>query len=86
MAEPTGDINLLTKILEWAWAGVAVLGGIVYKSQNEKIAANAAEIAVQRKTAEKIFDKLDENKQRAEDRHHELLNALHVGLDRKADK
>ena len=86
MADPTGDVNLLSKALEWAWAGIIVLGGIVYKSQNEKIQAIATEMNTQRQNVEKIFDKLDDNKQRAEDRHHELLTALHVGLDRKADK
>ena len=33
----------------------------------------------------KIFDKLEQHSQRAGDRHHELLTALHSGLAAKAD-
>jgi len=86
MAEPTGDINVFAKILDWGWAGVVVLCGMVYKSQDDKIQVVSTEIAAQRQTVETIFSKLDESRRRAEDRHIELLNALHVGLDRKADK
>jgi hypothetical protein len=90
MADPTGDVNLIAKVLDWGWAGVLALGGLVWKGQNEKINVVKTElgneISLQRQNIAKIFDKLEANTQRAEDRHHEILSALHAGLDRKADK
>lgn len=72
----------------WGWltAGVATLGGVFMKGQSEKISDLKAELSTQRGHIGKIFDKLESNSQRAEDRHHELLQALHEGLSRKADK
>lgn len=34
----------------------------------------------------KIFDKLEQNSRESQMRHIELLNAIHTGLDKKADK
>lgn len=86
MSDPTNDVTLLGKILDWGWAGVLALGSLVWKGQNEKIAAVNSEITMQRQNIAKIFDKLEDNTRRDEDRHHELLTAIHTGLDRKADK
>ena len=44
------------------------------------------EQTIQRGHIAKIFDKLEDNNRRSEDRQRELLNALHDGLSRKADK
>jgi phosphoribosylanthranilate isomerase len=41
---------------------------------------------LQRSHIGKLFDKLEEHGKRSEDRHVELLKALHEGLGRKADK
>lgn len=48
--------------------------------------ADAAEMDRQRDNISKVFDRLDEYSRRAEDRHRELLTALHEGLARKADR
>lgn len=80
------DSTLWQKVAEHAWAGVLALGSLVWKNQNEKIATMGDEIKRQRDVAAKLFDKLEAHGQRAEDRHHELLTALHEGLARKADK
>lgn len=86
MASPEVDAGILMKALDWAWAAVVALGGVVWKNLHEKITANTLEIDRQRDNIAKLFDKLESHAQRSEDRHHELLNALHHGLDRKADK
>jgi len=44
------------------------------------------EIETQRGHTEKLFDKLEEHARRSEDRHVEVLRAIHEGLSRKADK
>ncbi len=44
------------------------------------------EVDRQRDVSAKIFDKLEVMQKRGEDRHLELLNALHHGLSTKADK
>jgi hypothetical protein len=44
------------------------------------------EQSIQRSHIGKIFDKIESHSLRAEDRHHELLKALHEGLRSKADK
>lgn len=48
--------------------------------------ADIGEMDRQRDNIAKLFDKLDEYGRRAEDRHRELLTALHTGLAQKADK
>lgn len=45
-----------------------------------------SELTTQRGHIAKIYDKLEENSRRAEDRHVELLKAIHTGLSMKADK
>lgn len=47
---------------------------------------DVVEMDRQRDNISKVFDRLDEYSRRAEDRHRELLTALHVGLAQKADK
>lgn len=44
------------------------------------------EMTTQRGHIAKIFDKLEEHARRSEDRHVEMLGAIHEGLSRKADK
>ena len=44
------------------------------------------EMKMQRGNIAKLFDKLEEHARRSEDRHHELLTAIHVGLAGKQDK
>ena len=86
MASPEIDPGVIVKALDWMWAAVVALGGVVWKNLHEKIQDNKEELEVQRKHIAKLFDKLEAHAQRSEDRHHELLTALHTGLDRKADK
>lgn len=86
MSEPMGDAGVMGKLLDWAWAGVLALGGFVYKAQNERIAMVNDELTTQRKNVAKLFDKLEEHGRRSEDRHREILTAVHAWLDRKVDK
>lgn len=48
--------------------------------------ADVTEMDRQRDNISKVFDRLDEYSRRAEDRHRELLTALHEGLARKVDR
>lgn len=83
----------------WGWvAGIfAGLATIVFKGQNDKIhkiekqskedhEAHDRELGRQRANIAAIFEKLETHARRSEDRHVELLNALHQGLDRKVDR
>lgn len=83
----------------WGWVagGFAALVTIVFKGQNHKIhkierqakedhEAHDKEIGRQRQNIAAIFEKLEQHAHRSEDRHLELLNALHQGLDRKVDR
>lgn len=45
-----------------------------------------AELDRHRDVMAKMFDKLESHAQRSEDRHRELMMALHTGLAQKADK
>ena len=44
------------------------------------------ETDTQRNHIEKIFDKLEQNSRESQMRHIELLSAIHIGLEKKADK
>lgn len=77
MTEP--DYPTFSKLFEWAWAGVLALVGVIYHKQD-------GEINRQRDNVAKLFDKIAAHAERSEDRHRELLNALHAGLEKKADK
>jgi hypothetical protein len=83
---PDNDPGMIAKLLDWAWAGVLALGGLVWRAQSDKIKAVNDEVLLQRQNVAKLFDKMEEMGHRSEDRHREVLNALHAGLDRKADK
>jgi hypothetical protein len=97
VAEPTGDINVIAKLLDWGWAILLAFGGYIWKAQNDRIDRlevthakrideTNGEVDIQRGNIAKLFDKLEEHARRSEDRHHELLTAIHTGLAQKADK
>ena len=83
---PPDDLSLISKVADYAWAAILALGGLVWKSQGDKIKDVSDEVTRQRDNISKIFDKLESHANRAEDRHHELIKALHDGLSRKADR
>ncbi len=56
------------------------------QSDDRRFQALHEEQNLQRQHIAKLFDKLEEHSRRSEDRHVELLNALHIGLSNKADK
>lgn len=96
VAEPA-DINVVAKLLDWGWAIILALGGFVWRSMekridkledahSKRIDETNDEVNVQRGNIAKLFDKLEEHARRSEDRHHELLTAIHTGLAQKADK
>jgi hypothetical protein len=93
----TDDPTFLAKALEYAWAGVLALVGVVWRMlhsqldtmrghQQAMIQANTNEIDRQRDNIAKIFDKIQALAERAEQRHLELLKTIHDGLNQKADK
>lgn len=83
----------------WGWVAGAFAGltTLVFKAQNEKIAKvektarddhekHEREITKQRDHVETLFEKLEAHARLSEDRHMELMTALHQGLQSKADK
>jgi len=93
----TDDPSAWQWIADKVWLVLGVLIGVVWKQNEDKISAirtgvqdaqtrTDAELAVQRSHIAKIFDKMEAHSQRAEDRHHELLTAIHTGLAGKQDK
>ena len=97
MPAPEVDQSVWREIFSYAWAGVLALVGLVWKQHERRIDAiektvadgdksNADEIDRQRDNIAKLFDKLEEHGRRSEQRHIELLHALHEGLSRKADR
>lgn len=84
------DASLLKAVLDYAWAIVGGLVGVVWKSTNEKIDTVKTELTTevnrQRDVSAKIFDKLEDMREDANEKHLELLRALHEGLARKQDK
>jgi hypothetical protein len=91
------DPGIWKTAFDFAWAGVAALGGLVWKSQNEKISAQGEEIKRGRDVQAKLFDKLESTQhdfrdaleahaRRSEERHIELLSVLHSGLAGKVDR
>lgn len=88
---------MIEHFLDWAWGGILALIGLVWTQHGRRIDAleaamekgdreNGEEINRQRDNIAKLFDKLEEHGIRSEQRHIELLNALHNGLSGKADK
>lgn len=82
---------------EWLWAVVLAFGTYVWKTNGKRLdeikedfsettSQQAAEMSRMRDTQAKLFDKLSDHQARAEQRHIELLQALHTGLAGKADK
>lgn len=86
MTPTPDDFPTFSKLFDWAWAGVLLLGGMVSKAHNARMKAAEDEIARQRDNVSKLFDKLESHAQRSEDRHNELMTLLHHGLAGKADK
>lgn len=91
------DSELLTFLKDWILAPVIALLGFLWKTQKAEIKevrcyvdeqdnALRREIDRQRDIGAKLFDKLDEHARRSEDRHVEILTAVHTGLAGKADK
>lgn len=84
------DTSVLKAVLDYAWAIVGALVGVVWKSTNEKIDTVKTELTTevnrQRDVSAKIFDKLEDMREDANEKHLELLRALHEGLARKQDK
>lgn len=85
------------KILDYAWVVIGALLGVVWKMLNSRIeavehhideidAVHTSEMNRQRDNIAKLFDKLEEHGRRSEQRHVEILQALHTGLSQKADK
>lgn len=87
MAVPDPDsFNFGGKLLEWAYGGLIALGGLLWKSQGDKLKDVSDEVSRQRDNIAKIFDKIENHSTRAEDRHRELMHTMHEGLSRKADR
>ena len=93
----TDDPGVWQWVADKVWLVMGVLIGLVWRQNEDKIRAlkdgvqdaqarTDAELAVQRSHIAKIFDKMEAHSQRAEDRHHELLTAIHTGLAGKQDK
>jgi hypothetical protein len=86
-----------TTLWQWLAGGFAGLSSVIFKAQNDKIqrvekqakadyTSVLDEVSRQRVNMASVFDKLDAYARRSEDRHVEILTALHEGLNRKADR
>ena len=91
------DPALWKQFIDWMWAPIGALVGVAWNMLHKRIDSvearvddlndqQTSEMNRQRDNIAKLFDKLEQHSQRAEDRHRELLTALHVGLAGKADK
>jgi len=89
--------DFVLKILDFAWAVVLALVGVVWKQQSRKIEEMqlahdkdirevSSEVTRQRDVSAKIFDRLEEHARRSEDRHMEVVRLIHEGLAHKVDK
>lgn len=89
--------TLLQGVIDWLWAIVLAFSGWIWKTNGRRLdemkadftatqAQQGAEITRIRDTQAKLFDKMSEHQTRAEQRHIEILTALHEGLSQKVDK
>ena len=89
--------GVITVLIGVAWKSNEAKMSTMRKHLDEKIAYHGKrlddietdtdhELTTQRGHIDKIFDKLEDNSRRAEDRHIELLKAIHTGLAGKQDK
>jgi hypothetical protein len=67
------------RILDWALSTIAGILALLWNSLNGRVKGTEEQYA-------RMNAKLDDHMQRSADRHVELLNALHTGLNKKADK
>ena len=75
--------DAIFRVLDWAWAAILALLSILWKGQDSRIKD------IERRQVhdtEALFNKLDEHGKRSEERHLQLLTALHDGLNKKVDK
>ena len=93
----TIDGALLVFFKDFIWIPMMAVIGYTWNEQNKKIKdvhdfaqneSNALrrEIDRERDSTAKLLDKLEEHARRSEDRHVEVLTALHIGLANKVDK
>jgi hypothetical protein len=74
------------RILDWFWGSLITLGGVIWKLTMGRIHAAEKSNDVLFAKFDAHVAKLEEHARRSEDRHIELLNALHNGLSKKQDK
>ena len=92
MSAPEADVGLIKQLLEWAWAGVLALGGLVFKGVKEDITKKAdkadvehlnAEMKRRREIEEKLFDKIGEEADKTTVQFHQVtaqINQSHIEL------
>lgn len=73
-------------LVGWAWKHFDKRFGDLRDYVDEQDTEIKNEVNRQRDVSAKIFDKLEEHGKRSEERHLQLLTALHEGLAKKADK
>jgi ribosome-associated translation inhibitor RaiA len=74
------------RLLDWFFGALIGLGGIIWKLTMGRIHAAEKSNDVLFAKFDAHVAKLEEHARRSEDRHIELLNALHNGLSKKQDK
>lgn len=87
--EPTPDSSWF-RLADGILGGAMTLLTLLWKSQNERIKEvkrdHDAGLKELRDNQSAIIEKMDQHIRRSEDRHVELLTALHQGLSGKVDK
>jgi len=94
MEDPTSTSWRVFDYVYTALGGVAMLiWGVINKKIDDnntavhaRIKETNAKLTEHEGTFSKLFDKMDHMSQRSEDRHVEILTALHNGLNSKVDK
>ena len=94
MEDPNSTSWRIFDYVYTALGGVAVLiWGVINKKIDDNNKAVHARIKETNATLDKheevygkIFDKMEHMTERSEDRHKELITALHIGLNSKVDK
>lgn len=82
---PENDPNMFIKLLDWAWAGVLVMLGVIWRKHNEEIAslksaienkATIQEMTRQRDNVEELFKAQVDIRHEMADNHKEIMAAV----------
>lgn len=84
------DIDVGRILLDWAGPAAGAVAGLLWKSNAAALesvrADHQRQLDQNRQDLATLFKKLDDHSARSEQRHIEMMSALHSGLSAKADR